>query len=106
MLRKLIAVGALVLATMCLAAPVAHAGVGLVLDEPMTIDLVAPADFAVVTIDQAIDLAVPIVADLPGSGEGDGDDQPIAALCPITAPLMLDAFGHMLRDDDVGWCRT
>lgn len=101
MLRKLIAVGALVLATMCLAVPAAYADVGLVLDEPVTIDLVvAPTDFAVVAIDPAVDLAVPIVADLPG---GD-DDEP--AFCPIAARLLHDAFGNPLRDDDVGWCRT
>lgn len=100
MLRKLIAVGALVLATMCLAVPTAYADAGLILDEPVTIDLFAPADFSFVTIDPAVDFAVPIVADLPG-GE---DDEP--AFCPITAPLMHDAFGDPLRDDDVGWCQT
>jgi len=64
MLRKLIAVGALLLATMCLAVPAAYAGAGLVFDDPVSIDLVAaPADFAVVATDPAVEVAVPIVAE-------------------------------------------
>lgn len=101
MLRKLIAVGALVLAAMCLAVPAAYADVDFVLDELVTIDLVVvPADFVVVAIEPAVDLAVPILADLPGAG--DGEDEPIAAMCPITGNVTSDPVP--LRIDDPGWC--
>lgn len=99
MLRKLIAVGALVLATMCLAAPVAYADTSL--DPFVTIDQMMPADFVVAATAPAVDLAVP-VADLPGD-----DDEPIAAFCPAVAPrLMPSSYGDPLRIDDPGWCLT
>lgn len=107
MLRKLIAVGALVLATMCLTAPAAYAysDVGHVLDEPVTIDHgLALNDFAVTAIDSAVDLTVPIVANLLGFGEADeAGDVPIAAFCPVALRLLA---GDPMRIDDPGWCRS
>jgi len=99
MLRKLIAGGALVLATMCLTAPAVYADVSF--DPVITIDQVAPADFVLAITAPAIDFAVPFVADLPGSGE---DDEPVAAFCLVAPRLMPD--GDPLRIDDPGWCLT
>jgi hypothetical protein len=103
MLRKLFAAGALVLADMCMAVPVAYADVGLSLDPDITVDQAAPADFVIAITAPAVDLTAVPVADLPSSGDEDG---PMAAFCPAVAPRIThDAIGDpRLRIDDVGWC--
>lgn len=103
MLRKLFAVGALVLATMCLTAPAVYADVGLALDPVPVVDQgVAPANFMVAITAPAVEFAAPDVASLPGSGD---DEEPIAAFCPAVAPrLMPSTDGDPLRIDDPGWC--
>lgn len=120
MIRKLLAAGALMLAAMCLTVPTAYAD-GIVLDEPVTIDVLAPVDFDLVAVANCANgpawVAVTTddgikaerlppcsarVADLPGSG--DGDDEPIASACHIS--VTADPVRFALRIDDVGWCST
>lgn len=101
LIRKFIAATVLMLGAMCMAASAVHADVGL--DPFVTVDQVASADFMLDITAPAVELAVPIAADLPGSREGDGDDQPIAAFCSV-APHLHD--GDPMRIDDPGWCLT
>ncbi len=101
LIRKFIAATVLMLGAMCMTASAVHADVGL--DPLVTVDQVTPADFMLDITAPAIELAVPNVADLPGSEEGDDADVPIAAFCSV-APRLLE--GDPMRIDDPGRCLT